>query len=93
MGKRFWPVTATERKEVQRIFKLPEVRDVATSLKNRKKDDEVKVVGAAYWMKGCSSLGRLRFCRSYWAFLASTIWELLEDAHERVASPENLADK
>src|ERR1700685_1323034 len=61
MGKRFWPITATERKEIQRIFKLPEVRDLITSLKNRDKDDEVEVVDAAYWMKGCSSLGRLRF--------------------------------
>src|ERR1700685_3537545 len=61
MGKRFWPITATERKEIQRIFKLPEVRDLITSLKKRDKDDEVEVVDAAYWMKGCSSLGRLRF--------------------------------
>src|ERR1700721_256700 len=61
MGKRFWPVTATERKEIQRIFKLPEVRDLITSLKKRDKDDKVEVVDAAYWMKGCSSLGRLRF--------------------------------
>ncbi|MGA8438574.1 MAG: DUF2252 family protein [Candidatus Sulfotelmatobacter sp.] len=61
MGKRFWPVTAAESKEIQRIFKLPEVRDLITSLKNRDEDDEVEVVDAAYWMKGCSSLGRLRF--------------------------------
>jgi len=61
MGKRFWPVTSAERKEIQRIFKLPEVRDLITSLKNRDKDDDVEVVDAAYWMKGCSSLGRLRF--------------------------------
>jgi len=61
MGKRFWPVTAAEKKEIDRIFKLPEVRDLITSLKDRDKDDEVEVVDAAYWMKGCSSLGRLRF--------------------------------
>src|ERR1700723_755414 len=61
MGKRFWPVTVAERKEIQRIFKLPEVRDLVTSLKQRDKRDEVEVVDAAYWMRGCSSLGRLRF--------------------------------
>ena len=61
MGKRFWPVTGAEKKEIQRIFKLPEVRDLITSLKDRSKHDEVEVVDAAYWMKGCSSLGRLRF--------------------------------
>ena len=61
MGKRFWPVTPAERREIQRIFKLPEVRNLVTSLKERDKDDKVEVVDAAYWMKGCSSLGRLRF--------------------------------
>jgi uncharacterized protein (DUF2252 family) len=61
MGKRFWPVTAAERKEIQRIFKLPQVRDLIMSLKDRDKDDEVEVLDAAFWMKGCSSLGRLRF--------------------------------
>jgi uncharacterized protein (DUF2252 family) len=61
MGKRFWPITSAERKEIHRIFKLPEVRNLITSLKDRDKDDKVEVVDAAYWMKGCSSLGRLRF--------------------------------
>jgi uncharacterized protein (DUF2252 family) len=61
MGKRFWPITAAEKKEIERIFKLPEVRDLITSLKDRDKGDEVEVVDAAYWMKGCSSLGRLRY--------------------------------
>jgi uncharacterized protein (DUF2252 family) len=61
MGKRFWPVTQAEKKEIGRIFKLPEVCDLITSLKERDKGDEVEVVDSAYWMKGCSSLGRLRF--------------------------------
>ena len=61
MDKRFWPVTQAEKKEIGRIFKLPEVCDLITSLKERDKGDEVEVVDAAYWMKGCSSLGRLRF--------------------------------
>jgi uncharacterized protein (DUF2252 family) len=61
MGKRFWPITAAEKKEIERIFKLPEVCNLITSFKDRDKDDDVEVVDAAYWMKGCSSLGRLRF--------------------------------
>ena len=32
-----------------------------TSLKSRKDGARVEVLDAAYWMKGCSSLGRLRF--------------------------------
>jgi hypothetical protein len=38
---------------------LPEVCDLITSLKERDKGVEMEVVDAAYWMKGCSSLGRL----------------------------------
>jgi uncharacterized protein (DUF2252 family) len=60
-SKRFWPVTGGEKKEIERIFKLPEVCDLVTSVKERDKGDAVEVVDAAYWMKGCSSLGRLRF--------------------------------
>ena len=32
-----------------------------TCLKHRDDDAEIRVVDAAYWMKGCSSLGRLRY--------------------------------
>ena len=31
------------------------------SLKNRKSSTKLKLLDAAYWMKGCSSLGRLRY--------------------------------
>jgi uncharacterized protein (DUF2252 family) len=60
-GKRFWPVTSAEKKEIDRVFKVPEVCDLITSLEERDKSDKIEVVDAAYWMKGCSSLGRLRF--------------------------------
>jgi uncharacterized protein (DUF2252 family) len=60
-GKSFWPITAGERKEIHRIFKDAEVRRLITSLKGRKEGDKVEVLDAAYWVKGCSSLGRLRF--------------------------------
>jgi uncharacterized protein (DUF2252 family) len=37
------------------------VRKLVTALQSRDDDAEVAVLDAAYWMKGCSSLGRLRF--------------------------------
>ena len=37
------------------------VRRLVTSLQSRDDDAPVEVVDAAYWMKGCSSLGRLRY--------------------------------
>jgi uncharacterized protein (DUF2252 family) len=37
------------------------VRTLVTALKSRDDDAKVDIVDAAYWMKGCSSLGRLRY--------------------------------
>jgi uncharacterized protein (DUF2252 family) len=61
LGKRFWPLSATETAEIHKIFDAPEVSRLITSLQHRNDGDRVKVLDAAYWMKGCSSLGRLRF--------------------------------
>ena len=61
LGRCFWPLSSTERKGIQGIFQLPVVRRLFTSLHDHAEDEEVRVFDAAYWMKGCSSLGRLRF--------------------------------
>jgi uncharacterized protein (DUF2252 family) len=61
LGKKFWPLTKDERREIDRIFATDEARRLATSLRCRKDDAPVQVLDAAYWVKGCSSLGRLRY--------------------------------
>ena len=43
------------------MFQTPSLRHLATSLRSRDDDAPVEVLDAAYWMKGCSSLGLLRF--------------------------------
>ncbi len=60
-GPRFWELSSSERLGIQSLFAEEEVRRLITCLKARKNDDPVEVLDAAYWMKGCSSLGRLRF--------------------------------
>jgi len=60
-GERFWPLTAAEDKAILGLFEQEDVRKLVTSLKSRPDDAEIEVLDAAYWMKGCSSLGRLRF--------------------------------
>jgi uncharacterized protein (DUF2252 family) len=60
-GERFWPLTKEENKAIDALFEEDEVRKLVTSLKSRPNDATIKVLDAAYWMKGCSSLGRLRF--------------------------------
>src|SRR5262245_41788590 len=48
-------------KSPQRAAEKRRRRALITALKGRHDDDKIEVLDAAYWMKGCSSLGRLRY--------------------------------
>ena len=61
LGKRFWPVSAAERERVRAFAESPEITQLLTQLHYREDHAKVKFLDTAYWMKGCSSLGRLRF--------------------------------
>ena len=61
LGARYWPLSATERKEMKQLFQVTEIRKLVTGLSSRGEGDEVTLLDAAYWVKGCSSLGRLRY--------------------------------
>lgn len=61
LGRKFWALTKAERAALIALFEDPAVRGLITGLQFRADDDPVTVVDAAYWMKGCSSLGRLRY--------------------------------
>lgn len=60
-GKRFWPVSKQERAEINALFEKDSLSQLATSLRGRPDTGQVTVLDAAYWVKGCSSLGRLRY--------------------------------
>jgi uncharacterized protein (DUF2252 family) len=61
LGPKFWPLARSEREAIERLFATPALHHLATSLRSRDDDAPVEVLDAAYWMKGCSSLGLLRF--------------------------------
>jgi uncharacterized protein (DUF2252 family) len=61
LGDRFWALSDEEKAEIENLFEAEPVRKLITSLKHRDDDAKVRVLDAAYWMKGCSSLGRLRY--------------------------------
>jgi uncharacterized protein (DUF2252 family) len=61
LNDRFWPLSKVEKKAINDLFESQQVRRLVTSLKSRKDAARVRVLDAAYWMKGCSSLGRMRF--------------------------------
>ena len=60
-GDKFWEVSAARRRELQKLFASAEVRKLVTAMRSRDDDAKIKVLDAAYWVKGCSSLGRLRY--------------------------------
>jgi uncharacterized protein (DUF2252 family) len=61
LGKRFWPLDKKERSEIEALFERREIADIATALRKNADEENVSVIDAAYWVKGCSSLGRLRY--------------------------------
>jgi uncharacterized protein (DUF2252 family) len=61
LGSRFWALSKFERVAIKELFQRPALHLLATSLRSRDNNAPVEVADAAYWMKGCSSLGLLRF--------------------------------
>ncbi|MDN4585871.1 DUF2252 domain-containing protein [Pandoraea capi] len=61
LGRRFWPLSRTEQRQIEALFQVDAIASLATSLRGRPNDGAVEVLDAAYWVKGCSSLGRLRY--------------------------------
>jgi uncharacterized protein (DUF2252 family) len=60
LGRRFWPLSAEERAAVAKLIASPRVHSLVTRLESRDDASEVELVDAAYWVKGCSSLGLWR---------------------------------
>jgi uncharacterized protein (DUF2252 family) len=61
LGKRFWTLSGKERAGIEALFRDEAVMARILKFKGREPKTKVLVVDAAYWMKGCSSLGRLRY--------------------------------
>lgn len=62
LGKRFWPLSESERSAIHTLFESTPVSPIGAALSRATRSDaNMKVLDAAYWVKGCSSLGRRRF--------------------------------
>lgn len=61
LGSRFWPLSREERREIEAAVESSEIGDLARSVSGRNDDAKVRLLDAAFWRKGCSSLGRLRY--------------------------------
>jgi uncharacterized protein (DUF2252 family) len=61
IGDNFWPLSRDERGALEALFASDAVREMVASLYGPGRRDGLEVLDAAYWVKGCSSLGRLRY--------------------------------
>jgi uncharacterized protein (DUF2252 family) len=68
LGKRFWPVSEKEQNAIETLVASEAMQRLVTLLRSRENDASVDLLDAAYWVKGCSSLGRLSLRRAaqYW---------------------------
>jgi uncharacterized protein (DUF2252 family) len=61
LGKRFWILDKKEQSSIEALFRDEAVAAKIRQFKGREPGTKISVVDAAYWMKGCSSLGRRRY--------------------------------
>jgi uncharacterized protein (DUF2252 family) len=61
LGKRFWPLLKKEQLEIHNVFAQPDIEDLVKMIGQRDASAQLKVIDSAYWVKGCSSLGLLRY--------------------------------
>ena len=61
LGKRFWPLSDAEKAAIQQLGASENLRHLITHIHSRHDGARLEIADAAYWVKGCSSLGRLRY--------------------------------
>ena len=61
LGKHFWPLSKDERAALEVLARTEAVAELVTALHSRPSDADIELIDAAYWVKGCSSLGLLRY--------------------------------
>lgn len=61
LGKRFWPLLKKEQLAIESVFQQDDIQDLITMIGQRDQTADLKVIDSAYWVKGCSSLGLLRY--------------------------------
>jgi len=61
LGRKFWPLTEEENRELQELFDGEGLQGLIQRIRGGEDVKDIRLLDAAYWMKGCSSLGRLRY--------------------------------
>ena len=61
LGRKFWALTKEENRELQELFDGEGLQGLIQRIRGHDDEKKIRLLDAAYWMKGCSSLGRLRY--------------------------------
>jgi uncharacterized protein (DUF2252 family) len=61
LGDKFWPLEPDEREALFALISTEEVRRLVLALNPGAHAQDLHIADAAYWVKGCSSLGYLRY--------------------------------
>ena len=61
LGRKFWALDEDERAGLRAVFDDPEAAKLILALDGKDAARTIRMVDAAYWMKGCSSLGLHRY--------------------------------
>jgi uncharacterized protein (DUF2252 family) len=60
IGKRFWELSDEERAAAKHLVEHEDIRRLVAVLESRQDNSTISFVDAAFWVKGCSSLGLWR---------------------------------
>jgi uncharacterized protein (DUF2252 family) len=60
-GPKFWSLRREETRQLEELIASEDLHALVRRTDQNTRDNKIRLVDAAYWMKGCSSLGRLRY--------------------------------
>lgn len=61
LGEKFWELADEERWNIGLLLDSVPTKSLILALNKRSEKAKVDLIDSAYWMKGCSSLGKLRY--------------------------------
>ncbi len=61
LGPKFWSLTREETQQLEEMIAGVDLHSLIQRTDQNTGDNKIRLIDAAYWMKGCSSLGRLRY--------------------------------
>ena len=61
LGSKFWALSDDEKWNIGVLLDSPPIKSLILSLNKRSDQAKIELLDSAYWIKGCSSLGKVRY--------------------------------